>query len=241
MLCLHFLHWTMSSHLKHCQLCIAATSPDPRHSPDIAIDTSPDTMQESEEESKADSDCYGFTKNRLDPDEVSRVSPLLLESALRLNGNHLGSIWIRPDQSSSDDFPEISRDLDTPGRGPSTVGYPTRPLQLAKILHESSVIFREANGDPSIANRIASGIEVSCPIFDGSKSRSSKPFCYVVEVKRSPIVRSAQAETANPVSESTREALSPVRMGKGLKTAKTIFSRNSAQESTETHERRYLK
>ena len=97
------------------------------------------------------------------------------------------------------------------------------------VLHESSAIFKDSNGNPSIANQVASNIEVSCPIFDQSKTRSSRPFCYVVEVKRSPFARasSAQAEIVKP--EETWS--SPARMGKGLKTAKNMFNKNNAPKA----------
>ena len=192
-----------------------------------------DSHEELGEESSASStDDSSFAIDRINPDQVHSIPYLLLESALRLKGNHLGSIWIRPDQAFNDHLKEDSAIPNSPGL--STIGYPSRPIQLAKIVHESSVIFKDSNGDPSIANQIESGIEVSCPIFDSSKSRTSRPFCYVLEVKRSPLVQSTQAETVKAEAASVGDSLSPTRMGKGLK-AKTIFSKNQAQEKAEIH------
>lgn len=164
------------------------------------------------------------------------MSHLLLESALRLKGNHLGSIWIRPDQYSSDD---TENNFVSPGKStlhglsncifhPDRVGYPSRPIQLAKILNESSQIFRKSNGDPAIANQYASGIEVSCPIFDDDKSRKSTPFCYVIEVKRSPLVRANEPEVINDI-------LSPAKMGKVVKSAKNKLAKNTNIAKTEVH------
>jgi len=100
-------------------------------------------------------------------------------------------------------------------------------------LHESSVIFKDSGGDPGIANQVASGHEISCPIFDQSKSRSKKPFCYVVEIKRSPFARAftqndTPGESARDIGD-TFSISSPTK--KGLKTAKNIFTKNNAPKA----------
>lgn len=205
---------------------ILAISPDPRHFPQNPFNDNVDSIGESDQESGPED---SFAISKINPDDVHQISYLLLESALRLNGNHLGSLWIRPDQAIGEDFKDV------PVAPTSTVGYPSRPIQLAKILHESSVIFRDSNGNPAIANQVASGVEVSCPIFDNRKNRSSKPFCYVVEIKRSPFVRANRAETITSETISAGDAISPPRMGKGLKTAKNIFSKSNAPGKVEIH------
>ncbi|KAL7543443.1 hypothetical protein ACHAXR_012723, partial [Thalassiosira sp. AJA248-18] len=205
---------------------ICLGNPDPRHSPQDSLFVN---LNESDIESRACSiENDGFEIDRISPDEVHSISYLLLESALRLKGNHLGSMWIRPDKDKS-------RDLQGGPNSGQTIGYPSRPIQLAKILHETSVIFKDSNGDPGIANQVASGVEVSCPIFDGSKNRTSRPFCYVLELKRSPLVRSSQAETVKSETVSAGDTFSPGRMGKGLKNAKNIFSKNNTPGKTEIH------
>lgn len=91
------------------------------------------------------------------------------------------------------------------------------------MVHESSVVFKDSNSDPAIANQVASGIEISCPVYNKSEHIPiSRPFCYVVEVKRSPFVRSKSVNTP-----------SPVRIGKGF--AKNIFSKNTAPEKADVH------
>lgn len=147
-----------------------------------------------------------------------------------MNGNHLGSIWIRPDQASNDNSAPL--DPDAVGRENLSIGYPSRPIQLAKILHESSAIFNDSNRDPDVANQVATGIQVSCPTFDENGYRSSRPFCYVVEVKKSPFFK---AETKNSEISRAGDELTPARMGKGLKTARNIFLRGYAPEKTEIH------
>ena len=99
------------------------------------------------------------------------------------------------------------------------------------MLHESSVIFKDSCGDPAIANQVASGIEISCPVYNKSDQIPiSRPFCYVVEVKRSPFVRSKSVKTnAAIIGDGT----SPARIGKGF--AKNIFSKNTAPEKADVH------
>ena len=221
----------------HCCLLFynLAINPDPRHSPQYPLNDNLDSLKDSDKKSRAGAtDADAFAINKINPDEVYSISYLLLESALRLKGNHLGSMWMRPDQAFSEDFKNVAGGPNAPGLDQSTICYPSRPIQLAKILHESSVHYRDCNGDPTIANQVASGVEVSCPIFDRSKIRTSSPFCYVVEVKRSPFVRSTQAETMKSEAESAGDVLSP-KMGKGLKNAKNLFSKNNAPGKAEIH------
>lgn len=213
---------------------ISAISPDPRHSPPY---TRGDGVASSIGGSGNEScDEKGFVIEKINPDESQNISFLLLENALRMNGNHLGSMWIRPDQASCDDLndPLMSRNKSDMSTGAwCTVGYPSRPVQLAKVVHESSVIFRDSHGDPAIANEVASGVEVSCPIFDRNQSRSSTPFCYVVEVKRSPFRRSTQAESIKPETEAAVDSnLNSPRTGKVMK---NMFSKGINQERADIH------
>ncbi|KAL7555284.1 hypothetical protein ACHAWF_018921 [Thalassiosira exigua] len=215
-----------------------AINPDPRSSPQDHFYGYLDPICESDQGSKPSiAEDVDFAIDKINPDEVHNLSHLLLESALRLNGNHLGSLWIRPHIASSDDLEGISVGLNVLGPGKSTIGYPTRPVQLAKILHESSVIFKDANGDPNEANRIASsgiGMEISCPIFDSRNCRSGRPFCYVLEVKRSPFRTSAQTPAIKPEAGGAADLLSPTRM-MNLKNAKNIFAKNAPPEKVEAH------
>jgi hypothetical protein len=172
-----------------------------------------------------------YAMKKVYPDETHSISFLLLESALHMHGNHLGSLWIRPDQDSGGDFQDAPLSPGTAGINTLTIGFPSRPIQLAKVLHESSRIFKESDCDPVVANQVVSGIQVSCPTFDESKCRSSRPFCYVVEVKKSPY--SKATKTVN--EEVAGDEMTQGRVGKGLKSAKNIFSRGNAPEKTEIH------
>jgi hypothetical protein len=207
-----------------------ATDPDPRHAPVLTFNDNPDSIG-FDRESINEND---FAVTKINPGETHSISFLLIESALRMNGNHLGSIWIRPDQSLRDDFIDVSLDPNSSGLDESIIGFPSRPIQLAKMLHESSVIFSESNGDPVIANQVASGIEISCPVYNKiNHSPVSRPFCYVVEVKRSPFVRLNNVNTILLDATDSRDATSPARTGKGF--AKNIFSKNNAPEKANVH------
>ena len=209
-------------------LLTLAISPDPLHSPHESFGSNLDSVNESHlESSHGDSENDGFATNVINPDEIHSISYLLLESALRLKGNHLGSVWIRPDPVFSTDHKLSQPEIDHQ----NSTAFPSRPVQLAKILHESSVVFQNSNGNPNMANQVACGIEVSCPQFDKNNTRTSTPFCYVVEVKRSPMVRSSQVDTTQAEEASAADVLSPGRMGKGLKNAKNIFTKTNAQKA----------
>lgn len=138
-------------------------------------------------------------------DESYIIPHLLLEKALQIKGSHLGSVWIKPKPDSS-----VNAQL-------NEKGYPTRPIQLAKIVHETSVIWSNAKADPSIANQFASGAEISCQVLDTHSNQNPAPFCYVVEVKRSPLA-SQKTEEADPIS---RELFSPSNITKGLTSTKS--------------------
>jgi hypothetical protein len=46
-----------------------------------------------------------------------------------MNGNHLGSLWIRPDQSSKDDFKDVLLDPNSSRLDESIIAFPFRPIQ----------------------------------------------------------------------------------------------------------------
>jgi len=117
----HFSQLTSHTH----SIQNIATNPDPRHSPDSSKESTKDSTDESSDQHESIYQGDNFAIEKINPDETHTLSYLLLESALHMTGNHLGSLWIRPDQSVSDDFKDAGLDQ-------STIGYPSRPLQLAK-------------------------------------------------------------------------------------------------------------
>ena len=111
-----------------------AINPDPRHSPEISKEDKASRPDSTDEANQKSQEKDNFIVEKLNPDESHSLSYLLIESALGMNGKHLGSLWIRPDQSSSDDFRDEGLDN-------STIGYPSRPLQLAKGKYTIQMFF----------------------------------------------------------------------------------------------------
>lgn len=181
--------------------CLPATNPDPTFSPSQTAFQSASALEKPEilQEKSGDTSevVDGVGTKRLSPDEVCNLSFYLIDSALHLNGNHLGSVWIRPDQTKCNQdrqklFDSNSSCLESVSQ--STVEFPPRPLQLAKVVHESAVIYKGLCDDPDRTRAVAtSGTEVSCPVFDKDKARTTTQWCYVVEMNRSPLVPSKQA------------------------------------------------
>ena len=78
----------------------------------------------------------------------------------------------------------------------TSIGYSSRPVQLAKLVQESATIYgnrcvgRPGNSETITPDTFNSGLQLSCPIVHENEEVSAAPFCYVVEIKRSPIIAS---------------------------------------------------
>ena len=129
----------------------------------------------------------------IDPDDVYQVPVLLTESALRAPGSHIGSLWVRPSLSGS--LPSFQSFLEEEGEVDPIdsihVDYTSRPVQLAKMVSESALLFENQQKSEIGQAETKSGVHVSCPVVQGS--RRLAPFCYVVEVSRSPLVKAASS------------------------------------------------
>jgi hypothetical protein len=141
----------------------------------------------------------------IEPGAVFHIPSLLLESSLRVEGNHLGSFWIRPDESKHDK--DISY-LVEHGEG-NVVGFCSRPVQLAKLVHETALIFRGNNGEDVEPKKARSGLRISCPVSVSTEGVYLAPFCYVVEIRRSPVVKSQE----HPKFQETKATDKPKRDG----------------------------
>jgi hypothetical protein len=73
------------------------------------------------------------------------------------------------------------------------VAYCSRPIQLAKIVNESALLFEAGRGKDMAPEDATSGVQVSCPITREEGERPA-PFCYAVEVGRSPLVKARLSE-----------------------------------------------
>ena len=129
-----------------------------------------------------------------------------------MHGSHLGSLWIKPKPANNILQPDFLGDSITIDN--NCVEYPKLPIQLAKIVHETAVIWRESKADPMVANQFASGTEISCPILDSLNNPQTAPYCYVVEVKRSPL---APQKFEENVDMAQRELFSPIERLKSSK------------------------
>jgi len=162
--------------------------PDPQHNPDIRAKNVTDNTGST-------SSLSGGSV--VEKDEVSVVEPgdfyqiptMLLESSLHMGGSHLGSVWLKPDSHEDISLPSLVPGVGHEGSGETNfvTNFCSRPVQLAKLVHESAMIF-EDHGDSEIApEKAKTGVQISCAVKSGS-GESLAPFCYAVEVGRSPIV-----------------------------------------------------
>lgn len=124
------------------------------------------------------------------PGGIYQVPTLLLESALRQVGSHLGSIWIKPNIDSSrapilESFLASNEVDDSVG---VCVDFSSRPVQLTRMVNESAIMFESGNGSSIPSDAAKSGDQLSCPVIQDSGNRLA-PFCYAVEVGRSPLVK----------------------------------------------------
>lgn len=156
-----------------------AVHPNPVHRPiDKSLINDPNKWSDYELEESIE--C-------IEPNDTYNVPMLLLESALHLDGNHLGSVWLSP--GHRDDFFE---QLDSifnyvsheDSHDKKSVGFSSRPIQLGNIVHETSVMFDEFHSEQTDEFTGDSGLQISCPVRDSSGARAVFPFCYVVEIQR---------------------------------------------------------
>jgi len=172
------------------KICLAL-HPDPSHSPGTGSDDSafPAAGNQS-------SDAL------IEPGELYQVPTLLTVSALNQLGSHLGSVWAKPLVDSSDadvlhSFVEVGADDVASLR----VGYSSKPVQLAKVVNESALMFDAGRGKDVSPDEAKSGVQVSCPVVQKEGERLA-PFCYAVEVGRSPLVKASSGK--EPEKEKQR-------------------------------------
>ena len=139
-------------------------------------------MQAKDEKSKID-EC---SLQVINPGETVQVPILLLESALQQDGNNLGSFWLRPLEKDQQTF---IQSLDVPGlkADEASIGFCSNPMHISHIVEESAFMYRESGGNILGSESFSSGYQLSCPIVEKEEENIS-PFCYCIEVKRSPLV-----------------------------------------------------
>ena len=164
--------------------------PDPKYKPDA-----------KSEGRSLDAKTKGVltkTKEQTNPSEYAVVEPgcdfqlptLLIESSLEMEGSHLGSVWVRPDTSNTElfSFRDFSKPTDSEVEK-FDASFCSRPVQLAKIVNESSILYHNGAGEDIEQSEARSGVQVSCATHSQNGSIRT-PFCYAIEIVRSPIVKS---------------------------------------------------
>lgn len=146
----------------------------------------------------------------LEPGAPFQVPILLMEMALGQEGSHLGSIWLRPDAlAAKESLESLESALNEEGAGTGAIdiSYTSRPVQLAKIVSESSLIFTSQQRSEFNLDDAKSGIQVACPVVRGTDRLS--PFCYAIEVGRSPLVKARTSLYQNK-AKGVRQVHGPV-------------------------------
>jgi len=126
--------------------------------------------------------------------DVGKIFPIpivLLENALRKTGNHLGSFWLRPKIETLDEV-FTAESFDTKEL---SINLSTKPVQLAKVVAETSAIFSSHKGNEVVLASATSGVTLSCPVVGCSDEREVAPFCYALEITRSPLTPLRQPTT----------------------------------------------
>jgi hypothetical protein len=141
----------------------------------------------------------------IQPGDVFQIPTLLLERALQMTGSHLGCLWLCPEtKDRSLSFWEFFRASGSAENdGEIQAAFCSRPIQLAKIVYESSVIFQNVSGEDTPADDAKSGVQVSCPTR-GRSGDGHAPFCYAIEVGRSPLVNVNRDKALTESKESSQ-------------------------------------
>ena len=117
------------------------------------------------------------------PGKSTQVPLFLLESSLQQDGKNIGSFWCRPLEDS--DFIE-SLDIRAMEPDHVSIGFCSSPIELLHLVDESAHMFTGSNEDWSGLKSFSSGYQLSCPMMENKQEKL--PFCYCIEVKRSPIL-----------------------------------------------------
>jgi len=139
----------------------------------------------------------------IQPGETFHIPTLLLQRSLHMSGSHLGCLWLCPDTSEGMTFWDFFCTAKASSEGDDLeVGFSSRPIQIARLVQESSVIFQDGAGVDISSDDAKSGIQVSCPTRS-RKGGGRAPFCYAIEVGRSPLINSNRGGSQVHLDETT--------------------------------------
>jgi N-terminal region of Chorein or VPS13 len=159
--------------------------PDPQHKPNNTKRLMDESSLEQHDDSGPASDAISMVQ----PGDFYQIPTFLLESSLQMGGSHLGSLWLKPDPHDEISFRSLVPGIGRESSGETNLetNYCSRPVQLAKLVQESSVIFDD-HGDTEISpEKAKTGIQLAC-VVKSKSGESLAPFCYAIEIGRSPIV-----------------------------------------------------
>lgn len=133
--------------------------PDPSYKIDLV-------SQSTNGERHNDND--GNTDGSMDCDFIRpncsfQLPTLLLESALEMAGGHLGSVWMCPDTSNTQifSFRDFSKPTESSKIEEFDVDMCSRPIQLAKLVDETSLLYQNGGGADIGLSDAMSGLQVS--------------------------------------------------------------------------------
>ena len=154
-----------------------------RHRISLAFHTDPTHF-----EKKGSSENYtgkqGCDEHEIEPDESFQVPMIIIQAALELEGSNLGSFWVRPKEKNNFGLLESLRRRESECSSNASIGFCSRSVNILNLVKESSQLFKNMSSSPADMN---TEYHLFCPIIEESEELIS-PFCYCVEVKRSPVV-----------------------------------------------------
>lgn len=122
-----------------------------------------------------DSECYVMN---IEAGKSFHVPIPLIEASLHEFGTDLGYVWIRPREKMAE--------------------YSSRPINLFSLVKESSDLFQKGSMTSETEYNLF------CPVNSDDKEIIS-PYCYCIEVKRSPIVTRFPGHGIDPNRDKTHE------------------------------------
>lgn len=122
-----------------------------------------------------DSECYVM---KIEAGKSFHVPIPLIEASLHEFGTDLGYVWIRPHEKMAE--------------------YSSRPINLFSLVKESCELFQKGSMSPETEYNLF------CPVNSDDKEIVS-PYCYCIEVKRSPIVTRFPGHGIDPNRDKIHE------------------------------------
>jgi hypothetical protein len=157
---------------------------------------------------------------QLNPGKTYNVPFLLLGESLHYPGKNLGNFWIRPGEG-----------VDVLNKDSSVVGFSSHPVQISKLVDNSDLLYNRLGRNTM--NSEIFNCQLSCPIKEEGKE-SRYPFCYNIEIERSPVVAPFPGHEANVDSEMSSCSDSDFTYGKSMppfSISETLTTRSKENQS----------